>query len=101
MTEITLHEYQQKIENKETFVIDFYAEWCAACMTMLPTVTAIATESDVPFYKANIDVDEQFKEVAKIKAIPMLLMYKQGRMVEFVYGITPVDKIKQKLRRIA
>ena len=100
MQEITLEQFEQKLEAKEPFVVDFWAPWCPTCVEMIPTVEAVAEESAIPFYKVNIDESPELKERNRIKAIPMLMFFAEGRTREFLYGKNDKDKIEQKLNRI-
>jgi thioredoxin-like negative regulator of GroEL len=67
---------------------------------MLPTVEEVAGESDIPFYKVDIDEQPEMKERNRIKAIPMLMYFKDGRTREFLYGKNEKTKVEQKLNRI-
>ena len=97
---ITLEEFEQKLASKEPFVIDFWAPWCPTCIEMLPIVEEVAGESDIPFYKVDIDEQPDMKERNRIKAIPMLMYFKDGRTREFLYGKNEKVKVEQKLNRI-
>ena len=97
---ITLEEFERKLESKEPFVIDFWAPWCPTCIEMLPTVEEVAGESNIPFYKVDIDEQPEMKERNRIKAIPMLMFYKDGRTREFLYGKNDKSKIEARLKRI-
>jgi thioredoxin 1 len=97
---ITLEEFEQKLASKEPFVVDFWAPWCPTCIEMLPTVEEVAGESHIPFYKVDIDEQPEMKERNRIKAIPMLMYFKDGRTREFLYGKNEKAKIEQKLNRI-
>ena len=100
MQEITLEQFEQKLAAKESFVVDFWAPWCPTCIEMLPTVEEVATESSIPFYKVNVDDQPEMKERNRIKAIPMLMFFAEGRTREFLYGKNEKSKIEQKLNRI-
>lgn len=100
MKTLSVEEFEQKLQSKEPFVVDFYAPWCQACVEMMPTVEEIAAETDIPFYKVNIDEQPELKERNFIKAIPMLMMFNEGRKREFVYGKVEKDKVIQKLSRL-
>lgn len=97
---IDLIEFERKLSNKDTFVVDFYADWCQSCIEMMPLIEEISNETDIPFYKVNIDEDAQMKDRNRIKAIPMLIMFKDGRMAEFIYGKVEKIKIQHKLNRL-
>lgn len=100
LNELTLQEFEEKLASKEPFVVDFWAPWCPTCIEMLPTVEEVAQASTVPFYKVNVDDQPELKEKCRIKAIPMLMYYKNGRAMEFLYGKNEKNKVEQKLNRI-
>lgn len=101
MQELTTELMDEKLQSGEPFVVDYYADWCEACIEMLPLVSEIAEENPtINFYKVNVDDNPELKERARIKAIPMIMMYKEGRAKEFLYGINEKEKIEKKLRRI-
>lgn len=96
----TIDELKSAVEQNENIVVDLYATWCKPCQEMLPVIEEIAGETPaVPFYKVDIDKVPEAKEFTGAKAVPMLLIYKNGRKKEFAFGINPKDKIKSKLER--
>lgn len=100
MNTLTTEQFKEKMQSGEAFAVDFYADWCVACNEMMPLVESIANESPVPIYKVNIDESPELKELNRIKAIPMIMMYSEGRTREFVYGKAERDRIEQKLNRL-
>jgi thioredoxin len=95
----TLEELKNAIDTNELVVVDLYADWCSPCQQMLPVIEELAQENDVPFYKVNIDDVPNAKDFTGAKAIPMILIYKNGRKKEFAFGVTPKDKIQTKIDR--
>jgi thioredoxin len=101
MNEITsIEELTEVVNNNKDVVIDLFATWCEPCQQMLPVVTEIAEDAVVPFYKVDIDKVPEAKTFTGAKAIPMIIMYKEGRKREFAFGITEKEKIQQKLNRL-
>jgi thioredoxin 1 len=96
----TIEELKTVIELYETVVVDLYATWCGPCQEMLPVIEEISTTTDIPFYKVDIDKIPEAKAFTGAKAVPMLYIYKGGRIREFVYGITEKTKIEMKLNRV-
>ena len=95
----TIDELKSVVEQNELVVVDLYATWCKPCQEMLPVIGELSQEVAVPFYKVDIDKVPESKEFTGAKAVPMLLIYKNGRKKEFAFGINPKDKIKSKIER--
>jgi thioredoxin 1 len=97
----TIDELKQVVTDNPLAVIDLYAQWCSPCKEMLPVIEELSGENpDIPFYKVDIDMVPEAKEFTGAKAVPMLIIYKNGGRREFAFGITPKDKIQQKLTRV-
>jgi thioredoxin 1 len=101
LNELNNIEEVKSITNQhEVVVLDLYATWCVPCQQMLPVIEELSNEiSTVPFYKVDIDKVPEVKEFTGAKAVPMLLVYKNGRKKEFAFGVNPKDKIKGKIER--
>jgi thioredoxin 1 len=98
ITSIT--DLEKEISSHDVVVVDLYATWCVPCQQMLPVVEELSNDSAVPFYKVDIDEVPEVKEFTGAKAVPMLLIYKQGKKREFAFGITDKTKIESKLNRV-
>jgi thioredoxin 1 len=95
---ITQELFEVELAKGDTFVVDFYADWCKACELMLPVVESVSSSYEaIPFYKVNIDEHPELMERARIKAIPMLMIYSEGKMRAFVYGNNTKETIEKKL----
>ena len=64
-----------KFAGKRPALIDFYADWCGPCKTLLPTVEklAIKHESDFVIAKVNVDKNRELAQEFKVRSIPALL----------------------------
>lgn len=95
----SLEELQDVVTNNDTVVVDLFATWCEPCQQMLPVVEELAAQSPVPFYKVDIDKVPEAKQFTGVKAIPMFLVYKNGKRKEFAFGVTEKDKLESKISR--
>lgn len=101
LNEITsIEELESVVEQHENVVVDLYATWCVPCQQMLPVIEELSQEVTIPFYKVDIDKVPESKQFTGAKAVPMLLIYKNGRKREFAFGITPKDKLQNKIERV-
>jgi thioredoxin 1 len=75
-------------------LVDFWAEWCAPCRMIAPSIEALATEfaGRVKVGKLNVDENEDVAMRYAIRSIPTLLIFKGGRVVE-QRAATPCDVV--------
>ncbi len=74
-------------------VIDFYADWCAPCKTLVPTLEELAEEYDgkVNIYKIDTEKERELSEVFGIQSIPTLLFVPVEGMPQMARGALPKD----------
>ncbi len=85
----------QKVVNKDGLVlVDFFATWCGPCKMLAPVLEELSSEDkETSFVK--LDIDEYRKQAidAGIKAVPTLVLFKDGKEVARVSGYQPKDKL--------
>lgn len=80
-------------------IVDFWAVWCGPCRTVGPIVEDIAEEYEGKALVAKLDVDSN-RDVAVrygIQAIPTLLFFKGGEVVDRIVGAADKKSITSKL----
>lgn len=72
-------------------VVDFWAEWCAPCRQIAPIIGALAEEygGQVKIVKMNIDDSPQTPGKYEVRAIPTVLAFKDGQVVQQLQGARP------------
>ena len=90
-------------KHKEVMMVDFWAEWCAPCRAIAPTLEELARESAGRVSLAKVNVDEHPALAARygIRSIPTILLMKEGAVVDQVIGAVPKAQLKKKLDAIA
>lgn len=96
----TLDELKEVVTTNNIAVVDLYATWCKPCQEMLPVIEELSNTNDIPFYKVDIDEVPDAKTFTGAKAVPMLYIYKEGRIREFAFGVNEKSKIEMKLKRV-
>jgi len=85
------------LKSEAPVLIDFWAEWCAPCRQLAPTIKELAEEYGDKLRVVKIDVDANPRTASQmqVRAMPTLLVVKNGAVVGQLVGRQPKDKIKQ------
>ena len=82
------------LKSDKKVLIDFYATWCGPCRMVSPIVDEIAEEH--PEYlvcKVNVDNEPELAKQYRVMSIPMLVVLKDGEVVESAVGARPKEAI--------
>ena len=104
MAESTLHLTEASFDTElgkhtELLMVDFWAEWCAPCRAISPTLEELVREGNGTVTLAKVNVDEQPALAARygIRSIPTILFVKGGKVLDQVIGAVPKAQLKKKL----
>ena len=80
-------------------LIDFYADWCAPCKTVLPEVEAIAHELEgkAKVVKVDIDRSKRLATSLRIQSVPTFMVFHQGRPVAAEQGTLRRNDLREML----
>jgi thioredoxin 1 len=94
--EITAKELQEKINNGEKLIVDFYGSWCGPCKIMKPTFEKVASENttDIQMYMMDIDENKDFVLSIGIRSIPTIKTFNNNELVETKVGVLNEGQIK-------
>ena len=78
-TDETFH--QEVLESDRPVLVDFWAPWCGPCKAIAPLLEQIAADrADVRVVKVNIDDNQSMATQYNIRAIPALLLFRDGEV---------------------
>ncbi len=80
-------------------LVDFWAPWCGPCKAIAPILEELATElgGKVSIAKVNVDDNETIAAEYGIRAIPTMLLFKNGQLIDTIVGMMPKASLKDKL----
>jgi thioredoxin 1 len=83
-------------------LVDFWAEWCGPCKMIAPILEEIAQEYDgrLKIGKVNIDNEQALASQHGIRAIPTLLVFKNGEVADQIVGLKRKGDLKANLDRV-
>ncbi|MEM1367116.1 MAG: thioredoxin [Cyanobacteria bacterium P01_H01_bin.15] len=83
-------------------LIDFWAAWCGPCRALAPIIDAIAEEyaDQVIVGKVNVDKYPDLATQYNVRALPTLLVFKDGEVVAEWVGMVTKSVLKERLEQL-
>lgn len=87
---LTQNNFKQNVSGG-LILVDFWASWCGPCKLIAPVLNELAGELDGKLRIGKVNVDNQQAIAAKFKVrnIPTLILFKNGKEVKRIVGIKP------------
>ena len=100
--ELNQKDFQETIENNKVVLIDFYADWCGPCQTLLPIVHKLAEEfeGDITIRKVNVDQNGPLAAQFGVRSIPTLVYLDNGKEISRQNGLISEGQLRDQLNEL-
>jgi len=95
MKKLSSQEIREKIENKETFLLDFYAVWCGPCKMMMKMLENTHSTLGVEVYTYDVDSDQKFTQEQGVRSVPTLKFFEGGEIKRSKPGVMSEASLKE------
>jgi len=105
MAEVTLTDQSwdnEVLNSNLPVIVDFWAQWCAPCSIIAPMLEQVGQEYEGKIKVGKLNVDENPLTAGKyqVMAIPTLLLFNGGKLVDRVVGVVPKKILVEKVENI-
>lgn len=96
--ELTTETFQTTITDNSLVLVDFWAPWCGPCRMMSPVIDQLSTEVDFAVIsKVNSDEYPSLTTDQNVRALPTIVIYKDGVEVERIVGASSKQNLESLL----
>jgi thioredoxin 1 len=101
---VTQGEFTNEVRRcSQPVVVDFYATWCEPCRVLAPLLDRVADgyTNKIKFVKVNVDESPELAQSYQVQAIPVVTMFKDGKVVDQISGLPTEADLRSKLDALA
>jgi thioredoxin len=95
-------DYTDLLNQNKPILLDFYADWCGPCQSLLPTVEKLSKdyEGKIEIQKVNVDQNSELAAKFEVRSIPALFFIKDSKVIDKFNGLQSESVLREKLEAL-
>lgn len=87
--------FSELIKSDKPVLVDFFAEWCGPCKTMVPILSKVKSQmgDKVNIVKVDVDRNPDASMAYKVSGVPTLIVFKNGQIVWRQSGVVNAEEL--------
>lgn len=91
--ELSASDFDSFVRSYRLVLVDCYTDWCMPCKQMMPIISEVERETNIPVGKLNIERAEHIANQYNIMSVPTFLFFKNGQLVTRMTGSMEKSKL--------
>ncbi len=98
---LTKDNFTDTINQNDTVIIDFWADWCGPCQQFAPTFEAASEKhTDIVFAKVDTEDQQELAGALDIRAIPTLMVFRDQILLYREPGALPPPVLEDLISQV-
>ena len=102
--EITAANFKSEVlESSQPVLVDLYADWCGPCKVLGKLLEQLwpILQNHAKVVKINVEDQPELADAFSVSSVPMLVVFKNGQIVERSVGLVSVQKVLEMVQKAA